>query len=65
MRDVMEDRDVLDGVNDALAHRIRIQDIERDARAYALNVLPEPPPAGGGGGGAAGEGGGVPETVVG
>ncbi|KAI0479264.1 CHD5-like protein-domain-containing protein [Xylariaceae sp. FL0804] len=46
MRDVMEDRDVVAGVNDALARRIRIDDIQRDADAYAVNLLPLPrPPA--------------------
>ncbi|KAI1373740.1 hypothetical protein F4677DRAFT_428101 [Hypoxylon crocopeplum] len=40
MRDVMEERDVVEGVNDALANRINIRDIARDADEYALNVLP-------------------------
>ncbi|KAI0378295.1 hypothetical protein F5Y04DRAFT_262350, partial [Hypomontagnella monticulosa] len=40
MREVMEDREVVEGVNDALQNRIDIQDITRDADAYALNVLP-------------------------
>ncbi|KAI1107346.1 hypothetical protein F4804DRAFT_297659 [Jackrogersella minutella] len=40
MREVMEERDVVEGVNDALQNRINIQDITRDADAYALNVLP-------------------------
>ncbi|KAI2468244.1 hypothetical protein F4781DRAFT_398758 [Annulohypoxylon bovei var. microspora] len=40
MREVMEEREVVEGVNDALASRINIQDISRDADAYALNVLP-------------------------
>ena len=39
MREVMEDRDVIEGVNDALSNRIRIQEITRDAEAYAENVL--------------------------
>ncbi|KAI0453172.1 CHD5-like protein-domain-containing protein [Xylaria acuta] len=41
MREVMEDRDVVEGVNDALANRINIQDISRDAETYALNMLPQ------------------------
>lgn len=40
MREVMEEREVVEGVNDALENRINIQDISRDADAYALNVLP-------------------------
>ncbi|KAL7623862.1 hypothetical protein AAE478_005418 [Parahypoxylon ruwenzoriense] len=48
MREVMEERDVVEGVNDALQNRINIRDIMRDADAYALNVLPE----------------GVPETTT-
>ncbi|KAI0011702.1 CHD5-like protein-domain-containing protein [Xylariaceae sp. FL0662B] len=47
MRDVMEDRDVVEGVNDALQNRINIQDITRDAETYALHMLPrleEAPP---------------------
>ncbi|RWA11555.1 hypothetical protein EKO27_g3532 [Xylaria grammica] len=44
MREVMEDREVVEGVNDALANRIKIQDISRDAETYALNMLPEPKP---------------------
>ncbi|KAI1471171.1 uncharacterized protein F4812DRAFT_413030 [Daldinia caldariorum] len=40
MREVMEERDVVEGVNDALQNRIDIADITRDADAYALNVLP-------------------------
>lgn len=39
MREVMEEREVLDGVNDALANRIDIGNIERDADMYASNVL--------------------------
>ncbi|KAI0882508.1 uncharacterized protein GGS22DRAFT_169621 [Annulohypoxylon maeteangense] len=41
MREVMEEREVVEGVNDALENRINIQDIMRDADAYALNVLPK------------------------
>ncbi|KAI0855490.1 CHD5-like protein-domain-containing protein [Xylaria cubensis] len=44
MREVMEDRDVVEGVNDALTNRINIQDISRDAETYALNMLPQPRP---------------------
>ncbi|KAI8960507.1 CHD5-like protein-domain-containing protein [Daldinia sp. FL1419] len=40
MREVMEEREVIEGVNDALENRINIADITRDADAYALNVLP-------------------------
>ncbi|KAF3071005.1 hypothetical protein GL218_00408 [Daldinia childiae] len=40
MREVMEEREVVEGVNDALQNRIDIGDIMRDADAYALNVLP-------------------------
>ncbi|UNI16114.1 hypothetical protein JDV02_002583 [Purpureocillium takamizusanense] len=39
MRDVMEERDVIEGVNDALANRIDIQAISRDADMYAHSVL--------------------------
>ncbi|CAH0017426.1 unnamed protein product [Clonostachys rhizophaga] len=39
MNEVMEDRDVIDGVNDALSNRINIQEISRDAESYAENVL--------------------------
>ncbi|KAI1388746.1 uncharacterized protein F4822DRAFT_255715 [Hypoxylon trugodes] len=53
MREVMEERDVVEGVNDALQNRINIQDITRDADAYVLNVLPRVDPAG------------APETMVG
>ncbi|KAK1830781.1 hypothetical protein QBC39DRAFT_308412 [Podospora conica] len=42
MRDVMEDREVLEGVNDALEKRIDIRTIERDAEAYAASVLGRP-----------------------
>ncbi|TGJ85366.1 hypothetical protein E0Z10_g3406 [Xylaria hypoxylon] len=52
MREVMEEREVVEGVNDALANRINIQDISRDAEHYALNMLPEPRPV-------------VPESTVG
>lgn len=39
MRDVMEEREVVEGVNDALENRIDIRGIERDAETYAANVL--------------------------
>jgi hypothetical protein len=39
MRDVMEEREVIEGVNDALANRIDIRGIEKDAETYAANVL--------------------------
>ncbi|GAW25381.1 hypothetical protein SAMD00023353_0502320 [Rosellinia necatrix] len=52
MHDVMEDREVVEGVNDALSNRININDISRDAENYALNVLPRPRPP-------------IPETTVG
>ncbi|KAK5658593.1 hypothetical protein OQA88_1986 [Cercophora sp. LCS_1] len=39
VRDVMEDRDVVEGVNDALQNRIDIQSVSRDAEAYADAVL--------------------------
>lgn len=37
--DVMEDRDVVEGVNDALQNRIDIQSVSRDAEAYVDAVL--------------------------
>lgn len=39
MRDVMEDREVIEGVNDALENRIDITTISKDAEMYALSVL--------------------------
>jgi hypothetical protein len=36
---MMEDREVVEGVNDALLNRIDIAGIERDAEAYAKAVL--------------------------
>jgi hypothetical protein len=39
MRDVMEEREVVEGVTDALTNRIDIRNIERDAEMYAGNVL--------------------------
>ncbi|KAI1428804.1 CHD5-like protein-domain-containing protein [Xylaria sp. FL1777] len=44
MREVLEDREVIEGINDALANRINIQDISRDAENYATNMLPQPQP---------------------
>ncbi|KAF2964023.1 hypothetical protein GQX73_g9544 [Xylaria multiplex] len=41
MREVMEDREVVEGINDALANRIQIQAITQDAENYALNMLPD------------------------
>ncbi|KAI1340105.1 hypothetical protein F5Y15DRAFT_64203 [Xylariaceae sp. FL0016] len=40
MREVMEEREVVEGVNDALTNRINIGDISRDAETYAGNMLP-------------------------
>ncbi|KAI0391019.1 hypothetical protein F5Y17DRAFT_442200 [Xylariaceae sp. FL0594] len=42
MREVMEEREVVEGVKDALANRINIQEISRDAENYALNMFPRP-----------------------
>lgn len=39
MSEVMEEREVIEGVNDALDKRIDIQSITRDAEAYAQSVL--------------------------
>ena len=39
MSEVMEDREVVEGANDALSNRIKIQDITRDAESYAQTVL--------------------------
>ncbi|KAI1430587.1 CHD5-like protein-domain-containing protein [Xylaria sp. CBS 124048] len=44
MHEVMEEREVVQGINDALANRINIQEISRDADNYALNMLPQPRP---------------------
>lgn len=41
MRDVMEEREVIEGVNDALQNRLNIGAITRDAESYALNMLPQ------------------------
>ncbi|KAK3683629.1 hypothetical protein B0T22DRAFT_411798 [Podospora appendiculata] len=45
MREIMEDREVIEGVNDALENRIDIRTIERDAEAYATSMLPPAPAA--------------------
>ncbi|KAH9439638.1 hypothetical protein MCOR02_003178 [Pyricularia oryzae] len=39
MNDVMEDREVVDGVKDALENRIKISAISQDAETYARNVV--------------------------
>ncbi|KAK3293448.1 uncharacterized protein B0H64DRAFT_364056 [Chaetomium fimeti] len=39
MREMMEEREVVEGVNDALLNRIDIRGIERDAEVYAKAVL--------------------------
>jgi len=39
MGEVMEEREVVEGVNDALSNRIKIEDISRDAEMYAQSVL--------------------------
>ncbi|KAK4102653.1 hypothetical protein N658DRAFT_447306 [Parathielavia hyrcaniae] len=52
MREIMEEREVVEGVKDALTNRIDIAGIERDAEAYAKAVLM---PVSGGGGGTGGE----------
>lgn len=43
MREVMEDREVVEGVNDALSNRINITGITQDAETYATNILPPQP----------------------
>jgi hypothetical protein len=39
MREMMEEREVVEGVNDALANRIDIAGIERDAETYARSMM--------------------------
>ncbi|KAF4508386.1 hypothetical protein G6O67_004771 [Ophiocordyceps sinensis] len=39
MREVMEEREVVEGINDALSNRIDMQAILRDAEAYSQSVL--------------------------
>ncbi|KAL2128724.1 hypothetical protein VTI74DRAFT_8726 [Chaetomium olivicolor] len=56
MREMMEEREVIEGVNDALQNRIDIRGVERDAEAYAKAVLM---PGGGN------DGGGGKEEIVG
>jgi len=41
MREVMEEKEVIDGVNDALGNRINIASITNDAEVYATNILPQ------------------------
>ena len=43
VRECMEEREVVDGVNDALANRIDIAGITKDAEAYAGVILRGPP----------------------
>ncbi|KAL2179865.1 uncharacterized protein P884DRAFT_193873 [Thermothelomyces heterothallicus CBS 202.75] len=47
MREMMEEREVVEGVNDALMNRIDIRSIERDAENYAKAVLAPQKGAGG------------------
>ncbi|KAI0147821.1 CHD5-like protein-domain-containing protein [Xylariaceae sp. FL1272] len=42
MRELMEEREVVEGVNDALSSRIKMEDMSRDADIFATNVLPLP-----------------------
>lgn len=39
MREVMEERDVVEGVNDALSNRINIDTVNKDAETYTNGVL--------------------------
>ncbi|KAI1260791.1 CHD5-like protein-domain-containing protein [Xylariaceae sp. FL1019] len=43
MRELMEEREVVEGVNDALSSRIRMEDMSRDAETFVTNVLPMMP----------------------
>lgn len=43
MREAMEEREVVEGVNDALSNRINIAGISKDAETYASNILPSQP----------------------
>lgn len=43
MREAMEDREVIDGVNDALQNRLNIQAITKDADNYAKGIFPPLP----------------------
>ncbi|PHH63127.1 hypothetical protein CDD81_6278 [Ophiocordyceps australis] len=40
MSEVMEEREVIEGVNDALSNRINMHNILKDAETYSLDVLP-------------------------
>lgn len=53
MGEVMEERDVVEGVRDALRERIVVENVERDAESYVRSMLPPFSAAayGGGGGG--------------
>ncbi|KAK3345444.1 hypothetical protein B0H65DRAFT_206440 [Neurospora tetraspora] len=53
MGEVMEERDVVEGVRDALRERIVVENVERDAETYVRSMLPPFSAAvyGGGGGG--------------
>ena len=39
MREVMEEREVIEGINDALSNRVNVQNIQRDADAYTQSLL--------------------------
>ncbi|KAH6656760.1 hypothetical protein BKA67DRAFT_552972 [Truncatella angustata] len=41
MREVMEEKEVIDGVNDALSNRINIAGITNDAEVYATSIIPQ------------------------
>ena len=43
MGEMMEEREVVEGVQDALMNRIDIRGVERDAEVYARAVLSGPP----------------------
>ncbi|KAJ4413884.1 hypothetical protein N0V85_003392 [Neurospora sp. IMI 360204] len=53
MGEVMEERDVVDGVRDALRERIVVENVERDAETYVRSMLPPFSAAVYGGGGRA------------
>ncbi|KAI2610981.1 uncharacterized protein GGS25DRAFT_480878 [Hypoxylon fragiforme] len=40
MSTALEDREVIEGINDALQNRINIEDITRDAEAYSSSAIP-------------------------
>lgn len=52
--EAMEEREVIEGVNDALQNRIDIQKIARDAEQFAQNVVPALAMSSGGAGGGGG-----------